>query len=346
MVTIEKFDQLKHDIENMKHSSLIDNNYPSNANINKRRGACLQNSFEYDSGPIGLQYVPLKGQLPPSAVERKTRSTKTVRNDSSFIKSDEDDFVSFMHKHDNATSVSVHVEANTSVSAGATESSCHAKQGDSVRVNEMAQRTKRVEVSTAILKKPGKLDALASRACTLVGTPPPLPAPIATDGGVTRHANSTSVVNKQDKVDVCNGMFTHNLRENQVSVNNDSEWQVVRSKSSKRYKLIGQKGCASTTPEGKFRAADIKVPLLISNVSNETSESDIINYIKDKLNESVSLKAINMKKPKKYNAFKLYVSRSKLDLFLDDQFWPNGITFRRFVHFMYKTSGSPKVTVN
>lgn len=46
---------------------------------------------------------------------------------------------------------------------------------------------------------------------------------------------------------------------------------------------------------------------------------------------------INMKKVKKYNAYKLYVSRSKLNLFLDDNFWPNGITFRRFVRFVYKS---------
>lgn len=112
---------------------------------------------------------------------------------------------------------------------------------------------------------------------------------------------------------------------------------MVRNKSAKRYKLIGQKGCAVTEPDGKFKAADIKVPLLISNVSKDTSEDDIVSYIRDKTSEIVSLKMINMKKVKKYNAYKLYVSRSKLNLFLDDNFWPNGITFRRFVRFVYKS---------
>lgn len=46
---------------------------------------------------------------------------------------------------------------------------------------------------------------------------------------------------------------------------------------------------------------------------------------------------INMRRTKMYNSYKLYVSKHKLDLFLSDSFWPSGITFRRFVHFLYKT---------
>lgn len=130
-----------------------------------------------------------------------------------------------------------------------------------------------------------------------------------------------------------------------VGVSN-SEWQVVRNKSSKRYKLIGQKGCATPKPDSKFKAADVQVPLLISNVSKDTSEDDIVTYIRDKTSEIVTLKIINMTKVKKYNAYKLYVSKSKLGLFLDDNFWPDGITFRRFVRFTYRTKPENLVKVN
>lgn len=93
------------------------------------------------------------------------------------------------------------------------------------------------------------------------------------------------------------------VRSGECSVKNDQvvvdpEWQIVRKKSAKRYKLIGQRGCASTAPEVKFKAADLKVPLLISNVSKEASVSDIISYIKEKTDESVSLKNINLAKRK------------------------------------------------
>lgn len=100
---------------------------------------------------------------------------------------------------------------------------------------------------------------------------------------------------------------------------------------------MGQKGRASTAPDVKFKAAVIKVPVFISNVCKETSEQDIMSYIKDKTKEEVSLKKIKMKSDRKYNAYKLFVSKDKLDLFLNDEFWPDGITFRRFVHFMYGT---------
>lgn len=77
----------------------------------------------------------------------------------------------------------------------------------------------------------------------------------------------------------------------QISKEN-SEWQIVQSKTAKtkRYKLLGQKDRASIAPDSKFRAADIKVPLFISNVSKDTCEQDIISYIRDKTNEIVTLK--------------------------------------------------------
>lgn len=100
----------------------------------------------------------------------------------------------------------------------------------------------------------------------------------------------------------------------------NSEWLIVQKKSTKRYKLIGQKGSSSITPSGKFKASDVTVPLFISNVSKEPCEQDIISYIKDKTNETVSLKLIKMKTSKKYNAYKLFVSKSRLDLFLRDDF--------------------------
>lgn len=54
--------------------------------------------------------------------------------------------------------------------------------------------------------------------------------------------------------------------------------------------------------------------------------------------DSVNLKMINMKKVRQYNAYKLFVCKSKLHLFLNDELWPSGITFRRFVRFMYNTN--------
>lgn len=54
-----------------------------------------------------------------------------------------------------------------------------------------------------------------------------------------------------------------------------------------------------------------------------------------------------MKSNKKYNAYKLFVSKCKIELFLNNELWPDGITFRRFIRFMYGTKqDSNRNTVN
>lgn len=50
-----------------------------------------------------------------------------------------------------------------------------------------------------------------------------------------------------------------------------------------------------------------------------------------------------MKNKNKYhNAYKLYVSRHKLDMFLDESLWPKNIIFRRFVisKYIYETDNA------
>lgn len=66
-------------------------------------------------------------------------------------------------------------------------------------------------------------------------------------------------------------------------------------------------------------------------MSKDTSETDICEYIETKTQETVKLERITMKKEKPFNSYKLFVSKSKIDVFLNDNFWPDGITFRRFV---------------
>lgn len=37
-----------------------------------------------------------------------------------------------------------------------------------------------------------------------------------------------------------------------------------------------------------------------------------------------------------YKAYKFFVMETKLSLFLDEKLWPQGVIFRRFVHFKPK----------
>lgn len=118
----------------------------------------------------------------------------------------------------------------------------------------------------------------------------------------------------------------------------NNEWTLVQNKKKKSYnRFIARTGKANTEPEMKFKAAEIKIPLFISNVNKETSEKDICNYIKSQTDDQIILQKITMKIERSYNAYKILVNKHKLDMYLNDNLWPEGIKFSRFIHF--KTRG-------
>lgn len=111
------------------------------------------------------------------------------------------------------------------------------------------------------------------------------------------------------------------------------EWKIAQKKRL-RNRLVGSEGKAILKPNEKFKAADIRTPLFINNVDINTSEKDILDYVKKKTNIlDVTIRKINMKKQKRYNAYKMFVPHHKLSLFLNDEIWPEGIRFRRFIYF-------------
>ncbi|XP_063394301.1 uncharacterized protein LOC134679328 [Cydia fagiglandana] len=111
----------------------------------------------------------------------------------------------------------------------------------------------------------------------------------------------------------------------------DKTWTLVRSRKSKN-RFIGKTGTAIISPTGKFKAACPKIPLFITYVDPATSPSDIAQYIKNKTQEDVTLEMIQMRKEKWYKAYKLYVNKDKLEVFLSDNLWPDGIKFRKYVY--------------
>lgn len=114
--------------------------------------------------------------------------------------------------------------------------------------------------------------------------------------------------------------------------NKSDEWVEVQRKRH-RNRFIGKKGIAITTSDCKFKAADLQVPLFINNVDKGVSPVDIADYIKTKTQVEVMMEKIEMKQQKLYDAYKIFVPKHKLELFMEDKMWPEGITFRRFIDF-------------
>lgn len=122
-----------------------------------------------------------------------------------------------------------------------------------------------------------------------------------------------------------------------------SEWKTVDKKKKKvsKNRIEGKTGTVLIDANEKFRAAEMKIPLFITNVHKDTRDSDIIDYISKKTHETVVLEKISIKRHCDYNAYKFFVSRNKLPLYLDEKLWPQGIIFRRFINFKIKRNVTP-----
>lgn len=112
---------------------------------------------------------------------------------------------------------------------------------------------------------------------------------------------------------------------------NEGWVKVQRKRMQNRF--IGMKGKAEVGPQSTFRAAEVNVPFYIYNVNRDTSMDDIVSYIKSKTDVDVSLKKIDMKRNKGYAAYKFSIPKQKLTVFMNEDLWPAGVSFRRFVYY-------------
>lgn len=114
--------------------------------------------------------------------------------------------------------------------------------------------------------------------------------------------------------------------------NTSEEWKVVQKKRFRNI-IVGKTGAAAAEPQGKFKAAQINIPLFVYNVDKSTTLQDISAYVYKMSQMQVTINKLSMKSDKGYDAYKVFVPRHKLDQFLNENFWPEGILFRRFVDF-------------
>ncbi|XP_063382111.1 uncharacterized protein LOC134668602 [Cydia fagiglandana] len=123
----------------------------------------------------------------------------------------------------------------------------------------------------------------------------------------------------------------------------DKAW-VQKQEYRIRNRIIGRQGTAEPDPNCKFRAADIRVPLFVYNVDKNVSSRDIEDYVQTKTRVKVTAEQVYVKAEKMYNAYKILVPNHKLQTFLDDNMWPEGISFRRYIEFKNVNNCNTQVT--
>lgn len=300
--TIEQVKGLKNELDILKNTSVVNNNF--DFNVNTKRGACkiLSNSYSCDSGPMGLTHI----ELNRSDVSNNTSCDDSCPQRSSLTSN------GCEQSQEEGIFVAAHGAASKTTDA---DESSRAQPSTHPTVSETAisngaAREKRGLIIT-------KLQA-----------------------GVVE--TSEQVISKLTLSSTDNNPMSPKSR-TMVDIVSVGEWkreessepwtEVTKRRNKHVNRFVGRVGKAQTNTNSKFRAANNMTKLFISNVHTETKAEDISEYIFETTQVSVMLEKVEMKRQKRHNSYKFSVPSHKLRLFLDDNLWPDGISFRKYIHF-------------
>lgn len=306
-------------------------------NINLRRGAYIANSSN-DSGPTGLTHLSfrsienklltknttIENEVGHSCERRSLRSLVHANNESPVSVSSADEHAGRMTRP--VTSPSVRSLAHGDIiSPVASPHNASPHVEASTAVPTLVQQPTCAQTNNIILGLV-RDTAVSDDACKRV------------EGNCGANAGS--------------GAASHNNTNNAASFAHvarsggefkvkppEKDWVTIQRKKLKN-RFLAEKGTASASQDSSFRAADIRVPLFINNVDKGTLTSDIVRYIENRTQVRVTLEKVVMKQQKEYDAYKVFVPRHKLAVFMNNSLWPEGISFRRFVNFVSRSQSN------
>lgn len=108
--------------------------------------------------------------------------------------------------------------------------------------------------------------------------------------------------------------------------NNDDGYQLVTRKKHNKSNMRGVLQNSSC----KIKVTEPRVSIYLSRASKSTTISDIIDHINDMNEECLNVELLKQAHEMDFCSFKVTVTASKLKKFLDQDFWPQGLVFRRF----------------
>ncbi|KOB70955.1 Mutant cadherin [Operophtera brumata] len=317
--TAGELNDIKLDLESLKNASIVNT---FKGNVNMKRGACLINSFEYNSGPMGLP--PLHNEVStPSPLHNEVSTPKNIKQ------------LSPQAPRNYRSIPKINLSLEGSVAQ-------QTQSATGQRANELAV-SKQTQAGRAAESKRATAAAVESR--TIAPERPERPERASTSSvEAMTHAqriDSPVVIHTAPSVE-CTGAITAQDTIADIVRGGvwkpetpDENWNTVQRRRL-RNRFVGSRGKAITISDEKFKAADVKTPIYIYNVAKEVSVCDIQKYVQAKANIDVTLFKMNMKKSKDYDAYKIFVPKIKEELFLSDDFWPVGIAFRRFLNLGYR----------
>lgn len=336
-VTMDDLRKQKREIDVNLNHAIVENSY---GNIGIKRGAYLPSLDYYDSGPMGLQHVDetsITGRNTTASYERNDENSKASRSFQTIAELSTDVSPTF---------IEIAIPSMAPMRGG------EASKCDAVR--SLASS----DTKSNVVSSPIPVERVHERADLLVSSERDAMAgqfssestmPSERLHETSKGSSGMFVMKCISPPAQCEGnvlpMSTRNApttnRSYAACTAEEGEWKQPEVNSewiqvqNNRYKnrFVGKKGSAIITPQCKFRAADVKLPMFINNVDKGASPSDIEQYIKHRTQVSVTLERISMRQEKEYDAYKILIPKHKLSLFMDDKMWPEGVTFRRFIDF-------------
>ncbi|CAH0724826.1 unnamed protein product, partial [Brenthis ino] len=107
----------------------------------------------------------------------------------------------------------------------------------------------------------------------------------------------------------------------------DDNFTLVKNKKRK-YKINNLRGTCETT--GKIRVVESQCSIYVSRAMKSVTVSDIIDHITDMGKQCSNVELLQQFNETSFNSFKVTIPTSKIDTFLDTNFWLAGLVYRRF----------------
>ncbi|VVD06026.1 unnamed protein product [Leptidea sinapis] len=111
-----------------------------------------------------------------------------------------------------------------------------------------------------------------------------------------------------------------------VKSSDDDEFTLVRNKKRKHFNNL--RGTLETT--GKIRVVESQCCIYVSRVMKSVSVADIIDHIRERGEQCSQIEMLKQFKETSFNSFKITIPTSKINTFLDTNFWPTGLVYRRY----------------
>lgn len=106
----------------------------------------------------------------------------------------------------------------------------------------------------------------------------------------------------------------------------ENGFSVVTNKKRK----IKSNMCGTATKPSKIQVAELTSSVYISRLTKSTTIDNIKEHITDMGQECCDIHLLKQQKLTDFNSFRVVIPKSKLEVFLSNEFWPEGVKYRIF----------------